>query len=263
MIDTTQLKDGMQPVQIGAVAVNARGELVSPALVCWMNIVNGYPDVVPFAVPYTLPEGSTASTVSQTLVIGWGFTREYQNVYWDGIPQGPVAGTLTARVWTYAPQHERLVVELDGTHDIPATAVWPAQTMQEPQVLSDTDPDERNDWETVTIDTTQLADGWHSLAGRNENPVVSSHGDVGSGVTKFWFKVENGTPPPPPPPTDPTVAELQAQIVVLNARIVDLTTTLAASEQSAATRIAALQAAIDAALAQLAAVQMQLSAARN
>ena len=171
---------------------------------------------IPFAVKCTPPNCSGGEFPScigdpannKACIIGksWYTNFDYQNVRINGIPTAPVSGTMTLKIAASKGQSQKLEVFLDRSHFIPAVGPWNAEpslpnnppgwpkTFANPPVGQDF---------TVTIDTTQLPNGWHSLAARNTaarggNSSCKSacnytvvNPNFETGVAKFWFFVQN------------------------------------------------------------------------
>lgn len=128
---------------------------------------------------------------------GWpgaiGFN--YQRVFWEDVPRRPVSGRFRPRVKCDTFPTCRLIVELDTTHEIPATKLWPHQPMTMGQTLFDS-TGYFYEWMALDLDTTQLTDGWHWLTARHERTRdAGPNGDLSSGVAKFWFYVDNAHGP--------------------------------------------------------------------
>ncbi len=117
------------------------------------------------------------------------------NYTWSAIFNPPTAGervngiyTVTVRpVVTSNPQPiSRFIVKLDGTHTSAGETVYDG-------------PGTSNKSMTLSIDTTKLANGWHSLLARTEAGNQASTGcaqcsgepQIHAGVTKIWFYVQH------------------------------------------------------------------------
>lgn len=80
----------------------------------------------------------------------------------------------------------RFIAKLDATPTQPGTVLYDVPRAQQDPV-------------TISIDTTKLANGWHSLLVRTEAgnqpgsscPVCSGQPQIHAGVTKVWFNVQN------------------------------------------------------------------------
>ena len=111
---------------------------------------------------------------------GWYTDVGYQNAYIDALPAGPVSGT-----WTFT---LKLVPGADGT---PTTshlvAVDPDFHHHDPGLVIKEDSGECRC--TVSIDTTQLANGFHRLFLRSDSALAT--GITHSGVLAFAFEVRN------------------------------------------------------------------------
>jgi hypothetical protein len=128
---------------------------------------------------------------------------DYQNATINGVPTHPVSGTVTFKVAGTQAAPLRLQAFLDRSHFIPATAHWPAEPELNGPLLLDVQNVARNQDFPVTIDTTKLANGWHSFAARATSTasLASSCGSVcnyqvvspdrQAGIAKIWFYVQN------------------------------------------------------------------------
>ena len=134
---------------------------------------------------------------------------EYTNVVIECVPQAPISGVHTFRVRAQKPS-QHLTVSLDKTHFIPALGPWPAQAANPGVLLFDQDGDFQSFF-PVTLDTTLLADGWHTLAVVSTGPFGSSSDcdycdpstiNFPSSVAKIWFYVQNAPPTNQPPHVD-------------------------------------------------------------
>ena len=200
-LDTTQLPDGWRELRLRATTEtpDAKSYLNSSAIM--LNVQNGGPsdDV-----------GFNNWCDYQSLVgRGWYDTFEYTNAVIECVPQAPISGTHTFRVRAQEPS-QRLVVALDRTHFIPAVGPWPDQEANPGQILFDEDGDFQS-FNPITIDTTTLSDGWHTLAVTSTGPSGDSSQcayclpttvNVPSGAAKIWFYVQNSAPTNQPPYVD-------------------------------------------------------------
>ncbi|HKZ53907.1 MAG TPA: PKD domain-containing protein [Anaerolineales bacterium] len=132
---------------------------------------------------------------------GWFSHVGFASAEVIGVPITPVSGAITFWVRAADPS-QHLNVVLDKTHFIPAVGPWPEVPASPGKVLLDAGSDygDLHEFFPVTIDTTSLSNGWHSLGVRSANPNDDQR-DVSlavahelSGTAKFWFFVQNNEP---------------------------------------------------------------------
>ncbi len=191
-LDTTQLQDGWRELRI-------RAETETPDGKKFLNS-SGIPILVNNA--QTSLGGSRSDYnrfCNNTSLIGRGWYEGfgYTNAIIECVPLEPVSGVHTFRVRAQK-DSQQLTVALDKTHAIPAAGPWPAVSASPGTILFDQNGNFQDFFE-VTVDTTQLANGWHSLSVTSKGPngeVSQCDGcpDVESfphGVAKMWFYVQN------------------------------------------------------------------------
>lgn len=185
-IDTSDFpNDGWHHLRIRAVVKEPDGkELIATNFIpVYLN--NGKP-VADFR------DATLGGTTDYLAGRGWYTDVNYT---WSAIFNPPTAServsgmyAVTVRpVVTGNPQRiSRFVVKLDGTHTSAGETVYDG-------------PGTSNKSMTLSIDTTKLANGWHSLLARTEAGNQASTGcaqcsgepQIHAGVTKIWFYVQN------------------------------------------------------------------------
>lgn len=185
-LDTTTLQDGWREIRL-------RAETETPDDKRFLSSS---------AIPLLVNNGGSRDDYNRGTnqgLIGMSWYEEFGYTYaWiETVPLGPVSGNHTFRVRAAKPS-QHLTVALDKTHHIPAVGPWPEVPASEGTILFDQDGDFQ-DFFDVTIDTTQLANGWHSFQVMS----TGADGDVSqcdgcpnetsfpSGVGKIWFYVQN------------------------------------------------------------------------
>jgi hypothetical protein len=129
---------------------------------------------------------------------GWYEDNDYQVARINNVPITKVKGTHTFSVSVHKNPARALEVWMDKSHFIPATPSYPAeQPSAGVNLLTVPNPKNKN-WYKVNLDTTKMANGWHSLAVRS---VGSQPGTTQcsfcageafqTGVAKVYFYVEN------------------------------------------------------------------------
>jgi hypothetical protein len=130
---------------------------------------------------------------------GWYEGFGYSNAVIECVPREPVSGTVTFRFRQQnSSEGGRLRVFLDRTHHIPAAAPWPEISPRTGEVLFDK-TGSFTSFQSLSIDTTRLANGWHSFAVLADNPNTATsecsycqgEENRASGVAKVWFFVAN------------------------------------------------------------------------
>lgn len=183
-VDTSKEKDGWREWRLQA----------------YINTPDGKQMMTSSGIPVLVLNGKTRSDFShpcsgmQFIARGWYTGILYTNAMIDCIPTGPVAGSKQFRVRAQQPS-SHLTVELDKSHTIPAVDGWAAQSESAGALLFDRDGDFQS-WQTITVDTTQLANGWHSLAVRATSKATAmtpgfTDPNHNAGVAKVFFYVEN------------------------------------------------------------------------
>ncbi|MEE9395934.1 MAG: hypothetical protein V3V31_02865 [Methylococcales bacterium] len=189
-LDTSKMKDGWRELRVRAYVKTPDG----------LNFFNSS------GIPVNVQNGKSDSNYTRycdnTSLIGrnWYEGFEYTNAVIECVPLEPVSGQQTFRVRAQKASGH-LTVGLDKTHFIPAVGPYPAQQHSSGQILFDKDGNYQS-WQSINIDTTKLADGWHSLAVTSTNPGGSTSGcayckgalNHAAGVAKMWFYVDNGNP---------------------------------------------------------------------
>lgn len=186
-LDTTRLQDGWREIRIRAETETLDGR----------KFLNSS------GIPILVDNGGSRSDYNRwcnnTSLIGRGWYEGfgYTNAVIECVPLEPISGAHTFRVRAQK-SSQHLTVAMDKSHPIPAVGSWPEVPASEGVTLFDQDGDFQDFFE-VTIDTTQLANGWHSLSVTSKNP----NGDVSQcdscpneesfphGVAKIWFYVQN------------------------------------------------------------------------
>jgi hypothetical protein len=131
---------------------------------------------------------------------GWYEGFDYQSVIVKGVPTEPVKGTLNLTFATKKGSAQLLQVMMDRSHIIPAVGPWNAEPhlADGPELLKIATPPDQREY-PVSIDTTKLENGWHSLAVRNvartggiaECSYCDKEMNFQTGVAKFYFFVQN------------------------------------------------------------------------
>lgn len=187
VVDTTKFPyDGMRHMRVRAVVQEPDGKEMVATNFIPVYLNNGNRPVQTFRdVPIS---GSTNYVAGR----GWYTDANYLwSVVFDPITVGKtVSGTYRVKVRSVingGPQPiSRFLVKLDGTHTSDGVVVYDkAGAVDKPMELA--------------IDTTRLANGWHSLAVRSEAAnqvastcsVCSGQKQTHAGVTKVWFFVQN------------------------------------------------------------------------
>lgn len=187
-LDTTKMVKGWRELRIRAETVTPDGKKYLPS--------SGIPIYV------NNPGGSPSNYnrfCDNTSLIGrgWYDPTGYTNAVIECVPLTKVSGMVTFRVRAQEPS-QRLIVDLNKSHFIPAVGVWPQQNDAVGVNLFDKTGDYQS-WQNIIIDTKILPNGWHSLAVRSVGPKGEVSNCVGcpteksfpSGVAKIWFFVEN------------------------------------------------------------------------
>lgn len=191
-LDTTQMQDGWRELRIRAQTLTPDGKKFLNSAGIPINVQNGGAD----------NDKSFGNYCDNKSLIGrgWYTDFDYTNAIIECVPQEPISGTYTFGVRSQKPS-AHLNVSLDKTHHVAAIGPWPAQVANPGQTLFDADGD-YGDFFPITIDTTTLADGWHTLAVTSTGPNGSTSdceycdGEINhpSGVSKIWFYVQNDQP---------------------------------------------------------------------
>lgn len=187
-LDTTKMAKGWRELRIRAETVTPDGKKYLPS--------SGIPIYV------NNPGGSMSNYdrfCNNTSLIGrgWYDPTGYTNAIIECVPLTKVSGLVVFRVRAQEPS-QRLIVDLNKSHFIPAVGKWPQQNDAVGINLFDKTGNYQ-DWQNIIIDSRLLANGWHSIAVRSVGPKGEISQCVGcpaepsfpSGVAKIWFYVEN------------------------------------------------------------------------
>jgi hypothetical protein len=155
---------------------------------------------------------NSAGIQTSFIARGWYEGFSYTRAFIECVPQEPVSGVWSIRVKGSASTIKvkgeviipgdlgRLLVALDRQgHPIPAAGRWPEIPVSEGTILLDLIDPPDNEWITLDIDTTQLENGWHTLAVRTEAAAGATslctycmeEINHPSGLAKIWFFVQN------------------------------------------------------------------------
>ena len=187
-LDTTKMHDGWRELRLRATTRTPDGKLFLNSSGIPINVQNGGAD------------SNYNRWCNNTSLIGrgWYDGPGYTNAVIECVPLQPISGVHTFRVRAQQ-SSSHLQVALDKSHFIPAVGPWPEQEEMSGQILFDADGDFQKFF-PITIDTTQLGDGWHSLAVTSTGPKGATSpcsyckGEMNHprGVAKIWFYVQNG-----------------------------------------------------------------------
>lgn len=130
---------------------------------------------------------------------GWYEGNDYQVARIQNVPLTKLKGTHVFSVGIHKNPAQRMEVWLDKGHFIPATGSFPAENPSAGVSLLTVDNPATDRWQDVALDTTRLANGWHSLAVRSvgSKPGTAScsycaaEPNFQTGVAKVFFYVEN------------------------------------------------------------------------
>lgn len=186
-VDTTKEKPGWRQWRLQTYTNTPDGKLLMSSSGIMVNVTN----------PGTRSDYSHPCNGTELIGRGWYTDLGYTNAMIDCVPLAPVKGTVTFKVRAQQPS-DHLIVELDKSHYIPATGIWPEQAAVPGKVLFDKDGNFQT-YFPVSIDTTKLGNGWHALSVRSHSPngevsVCSGCPNVAShteGVARLWFFVSN------------------------------------------------------------------------
>jgi len=186
-LDTTKMPDGWREIRIRATTQTVDGKL-------YLNSSG-----VPLYVDNSGAQDDNYNRWCENhSLIGRGWYEDfgYTNAVIECVPLEPVSGTVTFRVRAQQDSNHLMVV-LDRTHHIPAVGPWPEIHPRPGVTLFDQDGNFQSFF-PITIDTTNLENGWHSLAVRSDAPGGTStcsycagEQNIRSGTAKMWFYVEN------------------------------------------------------------------------
>ena len=191
-LDTTRMREGWREIRIRATTDTPDGKryLNSSGVAFYVDNGSG-------------SDSNYNRFCNNTSLIGRGWYEGfgYANAIIECVPLDVVSGQVTFRVRAQQPS-KHLQVVMDRTHPIPSVGPWPVVQGRTGALLFDQDGDFQN-WVPVAIDTTQLEDGWHSLAVRSDGPngevstcsYCKGETNHNSGTAKMWFYVQNGSAP--------------------------------------------------------------------
>jgi hypothetical protein len=130
---------------------------------------------------------------------GWYDGNDYQVARINNVPLTKVKGTHVFRAGIHKNTARRMEVWLDKGHFIPATGSFPQENASAGiKLLTRLNPTV-GAWTDVRVDTTKLANGWHTFAVRSvgDKPGFSDcsyctgEPNFQTGVAKVYFYVEN------------------------------------------------------------------------
>lgn len=187
-LDTTKMGSGWREIRIRATVETVDGKRFLNSSGVPLHIVNG-----------SGGGGDYDRWCNNRSLIGRGWYDGfgYTNAIVECVPQTPVSGLHTFNVRSQK-SSGHMQVALDKSHYIPPVGPWAEVKPSAGQILYDQDGN-HDSFFPIKVDTTKLANGWHSLA-------VTSTGDNGgssscafcggvdnkpAGVAKFWFYVQN------------------------------------------------------------------------
>lgn len=187
-LDTTKMTNGWRELRLRAETTAPDGKKYLPSSGIPVYVKNG-----------TGSPSNYNRFCNNTSLIGRGWYDGfgYSNAIIECVPLAPVSGVVTFRVRAQEPS-QRLIVEMDKSHFIPAVGIWPQQADTPGVTLFDRTGDYQS-WQPIAIDTRALANGWHSIAVRSTGP----KGEVSqcdgcpnvtgfpAGTAKIWFFVQN------------------------------------------------------------------------
>jgi hypothetical protein len=129
---------------------------------------------------------------------GWYDGNDYQVARINNVPLTKVRGTHVFKVGVHKNPAQTMEVWLDKSHFIPATGPYLAENPSAGLNLLTVPNPVSGAWRDVAVDTTTLANGWHTLAVRSigSKPGASAcpycaGTDFQTGVAKVYFYVEN------------------------------------------------------------------------
>jgi hypothetical protein len=181
-LDTRLLKDGCRELRVKN----------------YINTPDGKQMITSSGIPVMVKNGGASSdfnnscTTGQFIGRGWYTNILYINSIFESVPTAPVHGTITVGFRAQAGASSRMLVELDKSHFIPAVGSWPEALDTVGTVLFD-QPGNFTKFQHITIDTTKLANGWHSLSAKSFSKATAlTNGQPNQevGVAKYWFFVE-------------------------------------------------------------------------
>jgi hypothetical protein len=128
---------------------------------------------------------------------GWYDGFGYTNAIIECVPLQPISGVHTFRVRSQK-DSGHLQVAIDKSHYIPPVGSWAEVQPSVGQIIYDRDGN-HDSFFPVSVDTTKLANGWHSLAvtstgtksGSSSCDFCAGTQNKPAGVAKIWFYVRN------------------------------------------------------------------------
>ncbi len=188
-LDTTDMGSGWREIRIRATVDTVDGKRFLNSSGIPINVVNGGGG----------GGGGYDRWCNNTSLIGRGWYDGfgYTNAIVECVPLAPISGVHTFSVRSQK-DSGHLQVALDKSHYIPPVGSWAEVQPSAGQILYDRDGN-HDSFFPVTLDTTKLANGWHSLAVTSTG-TKSSTSDCDfcggtqnkpAGVAKFWFYVQN------------------------------------------------------------------------
>jgi len=187
-MDTTKMKDGWRELRVSANMITADGKRFFNSSGIPINVQNGFSD------------SNYNRYCNNKSLIGRGWYEEfdYTNAVIECVPLAPISGTHVFRVRAQN-LSEHLKVALDRNHHIPAVDQYhPAEDPREGIILFDKEGSFTT-WQSISIDTLSLENGWHTLSVTSTSPRGSTsecdycNGEFNKphGVAKMWFYVQN------------------------------------------------------------------------
>ncbi len=190
-LDTTKLRDGWREIRI-------RAETETPDGKAFLN--SG-------GIPFRVVNGSGGSDYNRwcgnksLIARGWYDGFGYTNPVIECVPLAPVSGVWRPRFYAQDGNGGRVIVAVDRAHAVPAVGPHPAVPQSAGLTLYDATSISK--WQEIPIDTTRLADGWHTLSMIVINPdggrstcslpgLCQGGTNHPAGVARIWFRVENG-----------------------------------------------------------------------
>jgi hypothetical protein len=151
-------------------------------------------------IPVMVKNGTAAGSdfnnsckTGQLIGRGWYSGILYVNGIFESVPTAPVKGTITIGFRAQGEPSNHLLVELDKSHFIPAVGSWP-EALDTPGTVIFDQAGSFTKFQHATIDTTKLANGWHSLSVKSTSAKTALTKGVANretGVAKYFFFVQN------------------------------------------------------------------------
>ena len=199
-IDTTKRRDGWKEFRIRAITETPDGKRYFNSSGVPIHFDNG-----------NSPDSNYDRWCGNTSLIGRGWYEglDYVNSVIECVPLDKVSGLWTVRVRNQNHPASVVDVHVDKTHYIPAAGSFPEQVATEGFLVDSNSSSSNDSFYPVQIDTTQLTNGWHSLAVTStseETGLTDGVVNHSAGVAKIWFFVDNAggeDPQDPDQPDDP------------------------------------------------------------